>query len=333
MPCRRVEELLIRPRPGAPLAADFVNRAREEVMFGTVTRAAQLRPPSSLPGRHAGAASQTLTGSPAASFCSRRERSGQDDDRRKLASSSRGRQVVCCWPRPTRSAPRRSSSWSSGGAHRRRGHRRRRLRPCRRLRRVKAATARALDVADRRHRRRLHTQTNLMDGSRSSGAVVERQLPGAPHETLMSSTPRPVRTGLRRPACSRGDRLTGVCLDQARRTAKAGSSFRIVRELKVPVKLIGLGSASRTSSRSIRQAFVDASWRADGRGVAGRFMRRAIRARRAASCGSRRRIRWWAPSSSPGGEVVGRISRQAGAAHAESKPTGGRGRARGGRST
>src|SRR5207249_9543424 len=39
-----LEELLIAADLGAPLAADFTNRAREEVMFGTVTRAGQLRP-------------------------------------------------------------------------------------------------------------------------------------------------------------------------------------------------------------------------------------------------------------------------------------------------
>src|SRR4029453_13362618 len=39
-----LEELLIAADLGAPLAAGFVNRAREEVMFGTVARAAQLRP-------------------------------------------------------------------------------------------------------------------------------------------------------------------------------------------------------------------------------------------------------------------------------------------------
>ena len=39
-----LEETLIAADLGAPLAGDFVNRAREEVMFGTVTRAEQLRP-------------------------------------------------------------------------------------------------------------------------------------------------------------------------------------------------------------------------------------------------------------------------------------------------
>src|SRR5262249_1590835 len=39
-----LEEVLIAADLGAPLAADFINRAREEVVFGTVTRARQLRP-------------------------------------------------------------------------------------------------------------------------------------------------------------------------------------------------------------------------------------------------------------------------------------------------
>jgi fused signal recognition particle receptor len=41
---QELEEVLIAADLGAPLAADFVNRAREEVTFGTVTKADQLRP-------------------------------------------------------------------------------------------------------------------------------------------------------------------------------------------------------------------------------------------------------------------------------------------------
>jgi len=39
-----LEELLIAADLGAMLAGDFTNRAREEAMFGTLTRANQLRP-------------------------------------------------------------------------------------------------------------------------------------------------------------------------------------------------------------------------------------------------------------------------------------------------
>src|SRR5437763_13923904 len=39
-----LEELLIAADLGAAMAADFVNRGREEVMYGTLTQAGQLRP-------------------------------------------------------------------------------------------------------------------------------------------------------------------------------------------------------------------------------------------------------------------------------------------------
>ncbi len=39
-----LEEVLIAADLGVALATDFVNRAREEAMFGTVTRAGELRP-------------------------------------------------------------------------------------------------------------------------------------------------------------------------------------------------------------------------------------------------------------------------------------------------
>ena len=39
-----LEELLIAADLGAMIAADFTNRAREEMMFGTITGARQLRP-------------------------------------------------------------------------------------------------------------------------------------------------------------------------------------------------------------------------------------------------------------------------------------------------
>ena len=39
-----LEELLISADLGAAMAADFVNRGREEVMYCTVTKAGQLRP-------------------------------------------------------------------------------------------------------------------------------------------------------------------------------------------------------------------------------------------------------------------------------------------------
>ncbi len=52
--------------------------------------------------------------------------------------------------------------------------------------------------------------------------------------------------------------LTGVCLTKLDGTAKGGIVVRIVRELKVPVKLIGLGERVEDLQTFDPQAFVDA---------------------------------------------------------------------------
>jgi fused signal recognition particle receptor len=52
--------------------------------------------------------------------------------------------------------------------------------------------------------------------------------------------------------------LTGVCLTKLDGTAKGGIVVRIVRELKVPVKLIGLGEQLEDLQAFDPQAFVDA---------------------------------------------------------------------------
>ena len=52
--------------------------------------------------------------------------------------------------------------------------------------------------------------------------------------------------------------LTGVCLTKLDGTAKGGIVVRIVRELKVPVKLIGLGERVEDLQPFDSQAFVDA---------------------------------------------------------------------------
>jgi len=102
-----LEELLIAADLGAPMAADFTNRAREEVVFGTVTRAGQLKPllrrflidtlaPAAQP--------LNLDHRPAVVLLLGVNGSGKTTTAAKLAASRR----------PTRSARRRSSSSSAG---------------------------------------------------------------------------------------------------------------------------------------------------------------------------------------------------------------------------
>ena len=124
---------------------------------------------------------------------------------------------------------------------------------------VKAATARDLDVLIVDTAGRLHTKTNLMDELAKLRRVIERQLPGAPHETLMVLDAPTGQNGFAQARMfHEAIGLTGVCLTKLDGTAKGGIVVRIVRELKVPVKLIGLGEKLEDLQPFDAQAFVDA---------------------------------------------------------------------------
>jgi fused signal recognition particle receptor len=62
--------------------------------------------------------------------------------------------------------------------------------------------------------------------------------------------------------------LTGVCLTKLDGTAKGGIVVRIVRELKLPIKLVGVGERVEDLKAFDAAAFVDAL--VPGEGGAGR---------------------------------------------------------------
>ena len=260
-----LEELLIAADLGAALAADFTNRAREEVMFGTVTRAGQLRPlfrrflvdmlsPAAQP--------LNLDHRPAVVLLLGVNGSGKTTTAAKLASSLKGsgKRVLLAAADTFRAAAIeqlerwgeridveviRQAAGSDPGAVV--------------FDAVKAATARALDVLIVDTAGRLHTKTNLMDELAKIRRVIERQLPGAPHETLMVLDAPTGQNGFAQARMfHEAIALTGVCLTKLDGTAKGGIVVRIVRELKVPVKLIGLGERLEDLQTFDPQAFVDA---------------------------------------------------------------------------
>jgi len=260
-----LEELLIAADLGATLAADFTNRAREEVMFGTVTRAGQLRPlfrrflvdtlaPITQP--------LNLDHHPAVVLLLGVNGSGKTTTAAKLASSLKGsgKRVLLVaadtfraaaieqlerWGERIEVEVIRQAAGSDPGAVV--------------FDAVKAATARALDVLIVDTAGRLHTKTNLMDELAKLRRVIERQLPGAPHETLMVLDAPTGQNGFAQARMfHEAIGLTGVCLTKLDGTAKGGIVVRIVRELKVPVKLIGLGEKVEDLQAFDPHAFVDA---------------------------------------------------------------------------
>ena len=107
---------------------------------------------------------------------------------------------------------------------------------------VAAAEARGKDVVIIDTAGRLHTQTNLMDELQKVRRVIEKKLPGAPHETLLSIDATTGQNGLRQALLFReAVDIDGIALTKLDGTAKGGIALAIAQELGVPVKLIGVG--------------------------------------------------------------------------------------------
>ncbi len=89
---------------------------------------------------------------------------------------------------------------------------------------------------------RLHTQANLMDELAKIRRVIAGRMPGAPHETLLVLDATTGQNGLQQ-ARLFGDAvgLTGVALTKLDGSAKGGIAVAIAAQLKLPVKLVGVG--------------------------------------------------------------------------------------------
>jgi fused signal recognition particle receptor len=89
---------------------------------------------------------------------------------------------------------------------------------------------------------RLHTKVNLMAELDKVHRVVRRQLPGAPHEVLMTVDATTGQNGLRQAQMFKEVAgLTGIILTKLDGTAKGGIALAIANEVGVPIKLISVG--------------------------------------------------------------------------------------------
>jgi fused signal recognition particle receptor len=91
---------------------------------------------------------------------------------------------------------------------------------------------------------RLHTQHNLMEELTKIRRVIDKQLPGAPHETLLTIDATTGQNGLRQAKLfGEAVDVDGIVLTKLDGTAKGGIALAIAGELGMPVKLIGIGEA------------------------------------------------------------------------------------------
>ena len=89
---------------------------------------------------------------------------------------------------------------------------------------------------------RLHTQTNLMEELAKVRRVIAKQMPDAPHETLMTVDATTGQNGVRQAKLfGEAVGVTGIILTKLDGTAKGGIALAIANELGIPVKLIGIG--------------------------------------------------------------------------------------------
>lgn len=107
---------------------------------------------------------------------------------------------------------------------------------------VRAAIARGVDVLLVDTAGRLHTRSNLMEELRKVRRVISRELPDAPHETLLVLD---ATTGQNAIAQARtfveAVSVSGVVLTKLDGTARGGVVIAVRRELGVPIKYIGVG--------------------------------------------------------------------------------------------
>jgi fused signal recognition particle receptor len=107
---------------------------------------------------------------------------------------------------------------------------------------AKAAVARNADVLILDTAGRLHTKVNLMEELKKIRRVVDREIPGAPHETLLVLDATTGQNALiQARTFQTAVEVSGIALTKLDGTAKGGIVVAISSQLDLPVRLIGIG--------------------------------------------------------------------------------------------
>lgn len=107
---------------------------------------------------------------------------------------------------------------------------------------IDAAYARRSDVVIIDTAGRLHTQDDLMTELGKIARVIDRRLPGAPHETLLVLDATVGQNAISQARTfGRALPLTGLVLAKLDSTARGGIVVALSQEFDLPVKLVGTG--------------------------------------------------------------------------------------------
>ena len=121
---------------------------------------------------------------------------------------------------------------------------------------VAAARSRGADVVLVDTAGRLHTQVNLMRELEKVRRVIEKQLPGAPHETLLVIDATTGQNGLRQAReFQQAVDVSGVVLTKLDGTAKGGILVALAAKFALPVHYIGVGEGENDLQPFDAQSF------------------------------------------------------------------------------
>jgi len=107
---------------------------------------------------------------------------------------------------------------------------------------IQAAKSRGADVLLCDTAGRLHSKVNLMEELKKVYRVVQREVPGAPHEVLLVLDATTGQNALQQAKTfNQAVHVSGIVLTKLDGTAKGGIVIAIRNELDLPVKWVGLG--------------------------------------------------------------------------------------------
>jgi fused signal recognition particle receptor len=129
---------------------------------------------------------------------------------------------------------------------------------------IAAAVARGTDVVIVDTAGRLHVKQHLIEELKKVVRIIARQLPGAPHETLLVIDATTGQNAINQARVfQEALQLTGIVLTKLDGTAKGGAIFAVRAELGIPIRYVGLGEKPEDLQPFDAGAFIDALLAAD----------------------------------------------------------------------
>jgi len=122
-----------------------------------------------------------------------------------------------------------------------------------------AAKARGVDVVLIDTAGRLHTKVNLMDELKKMKRILDREMPGAPHEVLLTLDGTIGQNALAQvKQFHEAIGVTGLALTKLDGTSKGGVVVAIAEEFAIPVRLVGVGEQEEDLQDFHAREFADA---------------------------------------------------------------------------